>query len=136
MNKNELKLATFVGDKIKYHRKNKNLTQKQLGEKIGKSDNTISNYEKGFISPSQDALFSLARALGVSVDDFFPPIEQSKDSFLQHAEKMMDGELTIEDMQFLRELIKKTLSMNKKDRENFLDAIKFTVEYHNKVNKH
>ena len=35
-----------IGEKIRTYRRNCNLTQKELGEKIGVSDKTISSWEK------------------------------------------------------------------------------------------
>lgn len=49
-------------------RKEKGLTQKELGEKIGVGRTTISEYESGKIVPRQDGLIKLAEELNVTVD--------------------------------------------------------------------
>lgn len=49
-------------------RKKSGLTMKQLGEKIGVAESTISLYEKGTREPDNATLFKLADYFGVSVD--------------------------------------------------------------------
>jgi len=65
-------IREFVGSRIRSIRLNKNLTQKELGEKVGVKHNTISSYEKGTNEPEQDVLFRLANTLNVSINYFFP----------------------------------------------------------------
>jgi len=67
-----MKINEFVGSRIKSIRKNRKLTQKELGEKVGVKHNTISSYENGTNEPEQDILFRLADVLNVSINDFFP----------------------------------------------------------------
>lgn len=56
------------GDKLREIRKNKNLTQKELGEKIGKTGATICDWEKGKASPNIEDLVRLADVLQVTTD--------------------------------------------------------------------
>ncbi|MEV2286401.1 XRE family transcriptional regulator [Paenibacillus larvae] len=70
-------ISRYVGNKIREYRLNKKLTQKELGILVGVKHNTISSYEKATNEPEQDMLFSLAKALDVSINDFFPPINDS-----------------------------------------------------------
>src|SRR5690625_2674009 len=65
-------ISKFVGSRIRDIRKNRGMTQKELGEKVGVKHNTISSYEKGTNEPEQDILFKLAEVLNVSINDFFP----------------------------------------------------------------
>lgn len=67
-----INLPKYIGDKIRYYRTEKKLTQDELGEKIGVKKATISNYETGYRTPKQDTLFELANILGVKIDDLFP----------------------------------------------------------------
>ena len=55
-------------DRLRMVRKEKGLTQKQLGELIGVGRTTISEYESGKIVPRQDGLVKLAEVLHTSVD--------------------------------------------------------------------
>lgn len=126
------KLSKFVGNKIREFRKNKRLTQEELGAKVGVKHNTISGYEKGSSSPEHDTLFKLANALEVSIDDFFPPRkgEETLESILNQHEN-----LNFEDMVFLKQLITKVNSLSGEEREKFMDGIRFAVEYFNKMNQ-
>lgn len=54
--------------KIRDLREEKNLTQKELAEKVGSNNKSIWAYEKGIAEPSIDFLIRLARALDVTVD--------------------------------------------------------------------
>ena len=126
------KLSKFVGNKIREFRKKKNLTQKELGEKIGVKHNTISGYEVGSSAPEQDTLFKLAYVLDVSIDDFFPP-RRSEESLNTVLNKNVN--LDFEDMVFLKNLINKVESLSGEEREKFMDSIRFAVEYFNKMNK-
>lgn len=130
----EQDLSKYVGKKIKHYRLQKGMTQLELGGAIGKKNNTISNYETGTISPEQDALFAIAKALDIKVDDLFPPMNvEDKDENFDRALKMADG-LGVKEIEFLKQLIEKTLSMDEEEREKFLDSMKFTIEYYERMN--
>jgi transcriptional regulator with XRE-family HTH domain len=69
-----------VGEKIKYFRKEQNLTQKKLGEMCGIADPNIRKYESGRLNPKIQTLKKIAKALNVSILEFIddeptpPPI--------------------------------------------------------------
>ena len=56
------------GSTLKQLRKNRNLTQKELGLKIGLSKVVISKYETGMGYPTFDVLIQIARYFGVTTD--------------------------------------------------------------------
>ena len=56
-----------VGLKIKKYRNNKRITQKELGNLVGKSEITIRKYESGNIQVPNDVLRAIANALDVSI---------------------------------------------------------------------
>jgi len=132
MNLKEKDLANYVGSKIKEYRKKKKMTQKELGKKIDKSDNTISNYETGAIAPSQDALFALAQALEVKVDDFFPG---TTDGYLDQAASNTDNDMDIADLNFLNQLVNHAKTLDGVDRKRFVDNIRLAVEFFDKTEK-
>ena len=70
-------LAIYIGNRIKYYRKLKKLTQGELGDKLGIKKATVSHYENGIRTPDQDKLFELADIFDISIDDLFPPREYS-----------------------------------------------------------
>lgn len=65
-------IKNFTAAKIRFYRKAKGLTQKELGEKIGVKHNTVSGYESGTNEPEQNILFKIAAALEISINDLFP----------------------------------------------------------------
>lgn len=58
----------IFGKKIKAFRKQNNLTQQQLAERLGVAKSVISYYESGDRFPSNDVLIKLARTFHVSTD--------------------------------------------------------------------
>ena len=67
-----------IGEKIRTYRRNCNLTQKELGEKIGVSDKTISSWENSRTMPDLEMLSLLHQTLGLPID--FPSIEPTAES--------------------------------------------------------
>lgn len=130
--KRENELSIFVGKKIREFRKKKGFTQKDLGRMIDKKDNTISNYETGTISPEQDALFALSRALEVSIDDFFPLSDDDKT--LDHAISISESNMDLTDMDFLNNLILHAKTLDGDERKRFINNIKLAVEFFDKTN--
>jgi len=62
-----MRSASF-GENLKAARKNRGLTQKQLGELTGAGQVVVANYERGARFPGEEMLRKLAEALGVSLD--------------------------------------------------------------------
>jgi len=65
-------LKTYIGGQVKTLRKQSGLTQADLGEKIGRTAEAISNVETGKSLPSLDTLIAMSETLGVPLTDFFP----------------------------------------------------------------
>ena len=57
-----------LGVRIRYFRKKKGFTQKELGEAIGVNDSTIRNYELGNRTPDANTMAKIAEALEI---DFY-----------------------------------------------------------------
>lgn len=75
------KLNIYIGQQIKKYRQAKHMTADELAKKVGLSRATITRYESGTRGTTQNSLFSMAKALGVSVDDFFPNRHQADPEF-------------------------------------------------------
>jgi len=58
-----------IGKKIAYYRKKSDLTQKQLGAKLGKSKDYISSLERGVVHPSLDLLSDMSELFNESLDE-------------------------------------------------------------------
>ena len=55
-------------ENLKYIRKQKNMSQEQLGQHLGFGKNTISQYENGIREPNLDTIKKIARIFNVSID--------------------------------------------------------------------
>lgn len=66
--KNDVRL----GNKVKKCRKQVNLTQQELAERVKLSTKYIQFIENGKRKPSLKTIYKIARALGVKVQDLFP----------------------------------------------------------------
>ncbi|MGG0794567.1 helix-turn-helix domain-containing protein [Brevibacillus laterosporus] len=58
----------MLSQRLRNSRKAKKLTQEQLAHKVQTKKTTISNYETGYSTPSNEMLKDLANTLDVSVD--------------------------------------------------------------------
>lgn len=61
-----------IGEQIKKYRKEAGLTQKQLGEKLGISQQQIAQYESGKRVPKIDTINNIAGALNMGVRRLYP----------------------------------------------------------------
>lgn len=64
-----MKSEKAIGENIRKIRKSKKMTMKELGEKIGVSEQAIGNYERGDREPTIDVLIKISDALEVSLFD-------------------------------------------------------------------
>ena len=89
------------GEKIKKLRKEKNLTQEQLADKVGVHSNSVSQWENGVI-PRMNKILEISNVLGTSSeyllaeDDDIPSVVQQKKT---------------DDFSFVRDLIKSSPMM-------------------------
>lgn len=113
-----------ISERIKFYRKEKGLTQKDLGQRINKSAQVISNWERGYtVSINQEDILNLSNAFGVPVNklvdenssvfetpvqDISPHTKRDMNDlakFLNKTEVLFDGDtysLSEEDQQKLR----------------------------------
>ena len=64
-------MPVFFGEVIRNARKSLGLTQRQLAEKIGVANTSISNWEKGLSRPDADLIQELCRALQLQPNDIY-----------------------------------------------------------------
>ena len=74
----KMDLKKYIGTQIKTFRKSAGFTQDELAKRLNTTKQTISRYEKGDRKANQDMLFELCDIFGVSIDDFFPSQNESK----------------------------------------------------------
>ena len=80
---NQEKIGAFLAE----CRKQKNLTQEQLGEILGVSSKSVSRWENGKTLPDYTVLDSLCKALGISVNEFYYGEKQTDMDFEQLSEQ-------------------------------------------------
>mgnify|MGYP001775075644 FL=1 len=80
---NQIAIGNFIGKK----RKELNLTQAQLAEKLGVSNKTVSKWENGKCMPDYGVIQPLCTELGVTVSELMDGEEQAPDSI-----RAYDGE--------------------------------------------
>ena len=102
-----------IGQKIKFHRKKKNITQKQLAEMIGKSKSSIEKYEAGQILPPINVIDDIAKALNINDEDLW------KNSF------EIDSSIDKED---LAEILNISIDTKNKDEINKLNKTKEIID--------
>lgn len=92
----------LLSQRIKTLRKQKNLTQKQLGDMINVTKASICCYENGTRTPTLDTLVDLAFAFNVSVNDLL-----GSDSFeVAENDSSYGMYLAKEEMEFIKEIRK------------------------------
>lgn len=80
---NQLKVGNFIAEM----RKEKGLTQEQLGEKMGVTNKTISRWETGKYMPDIDKLQDLSAALEISVNELLSGEKiEDVDAFVKKAD--------------------------------------------------
>ena len=63
----QIKIGKFISQK----RKEKNITQSELSEKLGISDRAISKWENGICLPDIDNMFELCKIFNITINDLF-----------------------------------------------------------------
>lgn len=64
-----------IGQKIKKIRKEKNITQRELGERMGVSQQQIAQYENGKLKPKLETICRIADALEISHNTLFDTMD-------------------------------------------------------------
>lgn len=77
-----------IGDRIKIEREKKNMTQKDLAEKLGKTKNMITEIEKGRSIGQWEKLGELCDILDVSADYILGRENKEKDPRAKQWEKL------------------------------------------------
>ena len=93
--------ARAIGEKLRAARQEQQLSLRELATRVEVSASMLSQIETGKVFPSVRSLYSIASALGVSVDYFFP--DQENNLLSQESEGSSEaGELTASEMRDAR----------------------------------
>ena len=68
----------YIGEKIKYFRNKRNITQEELAEKLGTTYQSISRYETGDRNTNNALLYRISQILDISINDLFPPVDNAE----------------------------------------------------------
>lgn len=82
---NQIEIGGFIAKK----RKEKNLTQAGLAEKIGVSNKTISKWETGKCMPDYNVIQKLCDELGISISELMDAEENETDSIRTYDEEQI-----------------------------------------------
>lgn len=80
---NQIKIGKFIAEL----RKEKNLTQQQLGDRIGVSDKTVSKWETGRGLPELSTLKPLSDELGISINELLSGERIQKEEYQEKLEE-------------------------------------------------
>lgn len=78
-----------LGELIEKYRRNKDLTQKEFGELIGKTQATVSYYEKSITFPRADEIRELAKIMNVPIAEIYTAIDYAKKGIIQDHEPLL-----------------------------------------------
>ena len=84
-----------IGKFLSELRKEKKLTQEQLGEKIGVTNKTISRWENGNYLPPVEMLQILSEFYGVSINEILSGERLSEVDFREKAEENLKTALSV-----------------------------------------
>jgi len=93
------RISRNLGLQIRNIRRRQNITIKELAEKSNVSKALISFIERGKVNPTVDVLWSISRALGVTIESFFgedaqkSPVTKKKDRKIIKTEKGLEFQL-------------------------------------------
>ena len=81
-------MAPNVGPRLRALREQRKLSMRALAERCALSVNAISLIERGENSPTVSSLHLLARALGVSITDFFEDAHEHAVVYVRHGQRL------------------------------------------------
>ena len=99
--------TVFIGPKIRQLRKERNLTQSLLAQKIGVQQSDLCRMETGEYKVSLDALFRILGVFGMEIGEFFrdesrPSTPAQRERELLRLYRRMDADGQRETLEYLR----------------------------------
>ena len=82
---NQIKIGKFIAE----CRKQKNLTQMQLAEKLGITDKAVSKWERGIAMPDSSIMLELCDILGISVNELLSGEKNNMENSNQKNEQLL-----------------------------------------------
>lgn len=91
----KIRQVELVGQKIRQLRKDRNITQTELSQRIGIQQSDLSRMEKGEYRVSLDTLFRVLAEFSVGVSEFFEDL--NRDSYSPREMRLMSDVRTLSD---------------------------------------
>ena len=83
----QIKIGRYIAEK----RKNLNLTQAQVAEKLGVTDKSVSKWERGVCLPDVSLYQDLCQELGITINEFFAGDDINKEEIETRSEENIMG---------------------------------------------
>ena len=80
-----------IGKYIAGKRKDLGMTQKQLAEKLGMSDKSVSKWERGVCLPDVSVYSELCQILGISINEFLAGEDIVREILPKNRKKILSG---------------------------------------------
>ena len=80
-----------IGKYIAGKRKDLGMTQKQLAEKLGMSDKSVSKWERGVCLPDVSVYSELCQILGISINEFLAGEDIVRENIAKKSEENIIG---------------------------------------------
>jgi transcriptional regulator with XRE-family HTH domain len=105
-----------IGNRIRYYRKDRKLSQEELAEISGLHSSYIGQLERGIKSPSVDTIYKITKGLDVTMADFLRNIEMfdtDEDTYAMKSYLLIEQE-NESDQKHLYEIIKNIVAFKAK----------------------
>jgi transcriptional regulator with XRE-family HTH domain len=109
-----------IGEVIRTYRSQRGLSQGDIERRTGLLRCYLSRVENGHTVPSLETLAKIAEAMDISLADFFPGTETTRD---RETQKML-GELSQDEIRFLVEIKRYTTTLSDGDKRLVLAMIR------------
>ena len=117
-----------IGKYIAGKRKELALTQKQLAEKLGMSDKSVSKWERGVCLPDVSVYAELCDILGISINEFLAGEDIPKENMIRKSEENIIG-VTKDSKKKQKDIVKKEmLAIKKKYKDDRRSIIVSSID--------
>ncbi len=106
-------ITAEVGSRIRYHRKERKLSQEELAERSGLHPSYIGQLERGIKKPTIDSLYKITKGMDMSISDFLKDLEivdKDSENFAVKSYLLIEQEQA-SDQRHLFEIIKQIIAL-------------------------
>ncbi len=131
-----------IGENIKKIRKEKGLTQKELGALCGMSESQIRHYELNYKTPRIETIRKIAKALNIYISDIVDgewhkfSVEEIKEDLINDEEKKYYKELDKRKITLIFELLSELFKRNNKYPVNLNDFNGLNIFINNQLKEY